>query len=502
MTATDLAADIDEALSADDERIREQAQEEAEALLAAIDDGAFDNSQALVGLELELYAVDAQTDALRRVPRRLLDLIGYEKELGLHNVETQTTPQPLNIHGLEAQKRELQATLASAIDRTLAEDIRLVSDGLWTVPPVGASAREYLTDAVEADGVTIATNMSDAVRYHAMANTDYPAGMTIDAPHVSLDAETVMPESLITSIQPHYQVPRASALPEHFRYALRIAGPLLAIGVNSPFFPPGLYDDVSAETILDDANMANRIDVFESVLNATDGPGKVRFPDDIDSIEGAVQAVLDDPMIVPMDVPRGNRFDDQFATIRHKHGSFWRWVRPVFDGATRSAANARIEFRPLGAQPTIHDAVAFQAVFAGLMKSLPRLEHPVANLDWDQAHDNFRAAARDGLQAEMTWITGDGAETTATDQILGELFEYAREGLEMRDLSTEQARRYVRPLRERVDRRMTPARWKHAQVRDQVADGVPIGEAIWGMQSRYIEYQSQTLVEGQFSDWL
>ncbi|AWB28017.1 hypothetical protein [Halococcoides cellulosivorans] len=502
MSATDLAAAVEEALATDREAVREQATQEAEDLLAAIREGAFDNSQALVGLELELYAVDARTDALCRVPRQLLGLIGFEQELGLHNVETQTTPQPLNTHGLAAQKRELQATLESAIERTLTEDIRLVSDGVWTVPPVGEDARSYLTDAVEADGVTIGANMSDSVRYHAMANTDYPAGLSIDAPNVTLDAETVMPESLITSIQPHYQVARASALPQHFRYALRVAGPLLALGVNAPFFPPGLYDDAPADRILDEAHMSHRIGIFESVLNDPDGPGKVRFPDDVETVEDAVRAVVEDPTIVPMDPPRGTRFDDQFATIRHKHGSYWRWVRPVFDGASRSSANARIEFRPLGAQPTLHDAVAFEAVFAGLMESLPQLEHPVGTLDWAAAHENFRAAARDGLQAEMTWIASDGSETTATDRIYADLFEHARDGLERRGLTTDEARQYLRPLRERADRRLTPARWKHTQVCERVAEGVPLGEAIWGMQSAYIDRQSETLVDGQFVDWV
>ncbi len=61
--------------------------------------------------------------------------------------------------------------------------MRLVSDGLWTIPPEGESATTYLTDSIErpADdtngserSIRIATNMSDSARYHAMANTDQP----------------------------------------------------------------------------------------------------------------------------------------------------------------------------------------------------------------------------------------------------------------------------------------------------------------------------------------
>jgi len=505
MSASELAAKVREALAVDAAAFRERATAEAETLKDEVRAGTFDNNEAIVGLEVELYAVDARTDALRRVPRDLLELIGFEKELGLHNAEMQTSPQPLNEHGLAAQAAELKANLAPARERTDREDIRLVTDGMWTVPPAGESATAYLTDSVEADGVRIGTNMSDAVRYHAMTNTEYPAGYRLDAPHVSLQADTVMPESLITSIQPHYQVAHAPDLPEYFGYALRIAGPLLAVGVNSPFFPPGLYEDARDAEIVADAHMEHRIGVFESVLNpppGNDTPPKVRFPPDFESVEAAIDDVVADETIVPMDVAASDRFDDAFAHFRHKHGSYWRWIRPVFEGATRSAANARIEFRPLPGQPTVADAVAFQAVFGGLMESLPRREHPVGGMAWETARENFSVAAREGLRADLTWITADGTETDDVDELFGELFELARDGLELRDLPPETAHEYLRPLRERVDRRLTPARWKHEDVRRQVQEGVPLAEAVWGMQSRYIHNQAETFLEGTFVDWL
>ncbi len=503
MSGLEIASAVAEATAVDAERFEERAREEAEELKREVRAGTFDNTEAIVGLELELYAVDSRTGALRRVPRSLLELIGFEKELGLHNAEMQTSPQPLNSYGLAAQLAELRANLAPAIDRTAAENIRLVSDGMWTVPPNGETARGYLRDTVLEGGVTIAVNMSDSVRYHAMGNTDYPAACRLETPHVSLSADTVLPESLITSIQPHYQVPHAPDLPEHFAYALRVAGPLLALGVNSPFFPPDLYDDAPDLAIVEDARMENRIGVFESVLNpAGDAGRKVCFPSEFETIDGAIDDVASDHTIVPTEVETGGRFDDRFAHLRHKHGSYWRWVRPVFDGATRSAANARIEFRPLPGQPTVADAVSFQAVFGGLMESLPRREHPVRSLPWERAERNFYAAARDGLRADIEWYTADGETTTAVDEIYGELFEHARDGLELRGLSTEEARRYIRPLRERVDRRLTPARWKHERVRESVREGVPLAEAIWGTQAAYVERQAETLLEGSFVDWL
>ena len=500
MSASDLVTEIEATLDVDTEAFESRVRAEAETLREEIADGTFDNPQAIVGLEYEFYAVDDETDALMRVPRRLLEHIGFEKELGLHNAELSTTPQPLSQYGLKAQQTEVQAKLDAARREVSREGMALISDGMWTVPPIGETASGYLTDSIEQDGVRMATNMSRAVRYHAMANTDYAADLQLEAPHVSLAADTVMPESLITSIQPHYQVAHAHDLPDNFRYALRIAGPLLALAVNSPFFPPDLYD-ADGETVLDECWMENRVPVFESVLNP-EGDKKVTFPADIGSTDEAIDRIAGDATVVPAEIDPQGRFDDAFAHFRHKHGSFWRWVRPVFDGPTKKSANARIEFRPLPGQPTVRGTIALLAVFAGLLESLPRREHPLGTQPWETAQENFYRAVRDGIEADLRWVTADGTETEDTDELYAELFELARDGLELRGFDAAAANGYIQPLRERVDRRMTPARWKRDRVETRMAAGEPFGQAIWGMQSDYIDRQSETLVEGTFVEWL
>ena len=501
--STGLVDSVQGALDVSREEFDAAVEREAQKLTDAVREGTFDNPQAIVGLEYELYGVDEADTTLKRVPRPLLDLISFEGELGLHNAELHTNPQPLNEFGLRAQLTEVQARIEAAQTKTRAEQIALVSDGHWTIPPVGESARTYLTDAVERDGTLVTTNMTDATRYQAMVNADaYEPGMRIETPHVSLDADTVMPQSLTTSIQPHYQVPHAPDLPEHFRYALRVAGPLLALGVNSPFFPPELYETDDAEAVLADHWAENRIPVFEDVFNPRDGPDKVRVPRDVGTVEEAVERVAADPPVVPMTVEPDGRFDDEFRHFEHKHGSFWRWVRPVFDGATRSSANARIEFRPLPGQPTVRDSLAFVAAFAGLMESLPRREHPVRALDWETARENFYAAVRDGLDADLRWITGGGEDVAETEAILADLLDYARDGLRLRGLSESDAEGYLAPLRVRIAEGVTPARWKHEQVRRRVEDGASLAEAVHGTQTEYVRRQSETLVRGTFVDWL
>ena len=516
---SDLAARVKDVLEVDQEAFESQVAADAETIKAGIDEGAFDNPQAIIGFEYEFYAVDAASKALARVPRRLLELIGFEKELGLHNAEMCTSPQPLNPYGLVAQEAEVKARLSAAEDRTTAEGMLLVSDAMWTLPPEGETARGYLTASVDDGGVRIASNMSDSPRYHTMANTGQPAAMRLDAPGVSLNADTVMPESLITSIQPHYQVPLARDQPAYFTYALRVAGPLLALGVNSPFFPPDLYE-ADEGTSADGQNSAssgaypdpdeilagtfaeNRIGVFETVLNAEGYEDKVAFPDDVETVEEAVDDIAADRTIVPMEVEASNRFDDAFATFREKHGTYWRWVRPVFEGATRSAANARIEFRPIGGQPTVRDSIAFLAAFAGLMESLPRREHPVYDLDWADARENFYGAARDGLDADMVWITNAGDETTDRKEIYEDLFAHIADGLTTRGLSESEAEKYLWPLRQRARNAITPAAWKMGEVERNLTEGMDFAEAVHAMQREYVGQQEQTLIDGSFAEWV
>jgi hypothetical protein len=326
--------------------------------------------------------------------------------------------------------------------------------------------------------------------------------VSVGAPNVELSAPTVLPESLITSIQPHFQVSTAATLPERFGYALRVAGPLLALAANSPFFPPDLYTTDDAERVLDEAHAEHRIRVFESTLNRP-GAEKVRFPRDVASVEEAVDRLVEDPRVVPMAPPESSdRFDDSFARLRHKNGSFWRWVRPVFGGSTRSAANVRIEFRPIGAQPTVRDSIAFHATFAGLMHRLPASDHPVADLAWERARENFYAAARDGLASDQHWITADGEATTLPAAVYEDLFARAVEGLCAVGLDHETASRYVAPLRARVRAGVDPATWKRDRARERVEHGADLETAILRTQRDYIERQRGSLLDGTFADWL
>ncbi|XGI83217.1 hypothetical protein ACEU6E_08000 [Halorutilales archaeon Cl-col2-1] len=501
----DIGGRVEEILEVDADDYDARVREDAEFVKHELSRGTFNNPQAIIGLEHEFYAVDetAESPYLARVPRPLLSYIGFEKELGLHNAEMVTSPQPLNGYGIRAQENEVKSKLKIALETLKTDRLRLVSSGIWTIPPQGETAREYLLAGAEDDGVHIASNMSPSVRYQAMSNQmlRMEGDIELEAPHVSLGSKTVMPESLITSIQPHYQVPQASELPTYFSYALRIAPAILSLGVNSPFFPPDLYDDVPANLIIEDAWDESRINVFESVLNFRDKTEKVSFPRDIETVEEAVDAIADDEVYVPMPIDGGSRFDDEFGHLKMKRGTYWRWIRPVFEGSTRSDAHVRVEFRPLAGQPTIRDTIGFQALYAGLLTALTRLDHPLIDLAWEKARDSFYDAAENGLDAEIDWIGSDGSELNG-DEIYDEMIELASRGLQSYGIDGDEAYRYLWPLKKRYEEGITPADWKKKEVKRRLSEGEEFETALRETERKYIELQKETLFEGSFADWL
>jgi hypothetical protein len=493
------ARDID--VSAFEATVRE----EAGVIRDHLAEGTFDNPEVTIGLEHEFYAVDADSKRLRRVPRDLLRCFGFEQELGLHNAELSTGVQPLNPPGIEAIRRDVEAKVSAIQGLATGENIRLVADGMWTVGPAGNTTEDYLTASTESGGVTLGVNVTNTTRYHGFGGggSDHSIRGRIDIAGATMDTDNAAAGSLTASIQPHYQCRRASDLPEMHGLALRVAGPLLALAANSPFLPPDLYDDPDPgrETLVDDGYAETRVPVYEQMMNPVDAPAKVRFPADIDAPGEFVDRVVEDAVLVPADIDPGDRFDDAFAHFRHKHGSYWRWVRPVVGGPSRDAANARIEFRPLPGQPTIPDTMGFVAAFAGLLTGLRATDHPVAGLDWETARGNFYAAARDGLDADLTWITADGDRTTDTEALFADLFDAAAAGLADHGFGGERAAAWLDPLRERVERGRSPAGWKCAFVADRLDAGATATEAIEAMQRVYIDRQAESLADGHFVDW-
>ena len=465
---------------------------QAERFREALADGRFEGGLKL-GLELEGVATDGDGRPTR-VPASAFGAV-CERELGRHNAELHTPATTFDPEGVDDQVDTLAGRVDGVHERFDDAGCRFVTDGLWAVPPPGGTL-PYLTATHETDGLAVPTNISPAARYYALdADINANGGVELDVPGCRRRFPNILVESFATSMQVHLQTPPGE-FARYFNVALRVAGPVLALAVNAPLLPPDLYSaDIDPEVVLD-GHAELRLSVFESMNVET--PGKVRLPSDIGSTAAVLDRLVADRQCAPYlrewdtDGPREG-FTDEYWELLHKQSTCWRWVRPVL-----GPEGPRIEFRPLPAQPCVADVAAFQALVVGAIHGVVVSEHPLAKLPWRAARESLSAAARDGLDADMSWLTRTGDRTTAADRLYPELLDLAARGLRDRGLADDSIDRLLEPVRRRWETGTTPAAWKRNRVRNRLDAGTGFQTAVTEMQR---EYRRLATTHERFVDW-
>jgi len=465
---------------------------QAERLREVLAGGGFEGGLKL-GLELEGVATDGDGRPTQ-VPASAFGTV-CERELGRHNAELNTPATALDPEGVRNQVDALAGRVDRVHERFNDTGCRFVTDGLWAVPPAGGTI-SYLTATHEIDGLEVPTNISPAARYYALdADVAANGGVELDVPGCRRRFPSILVESFATSMQVHLQTPPGE-FARYFNVALRVAGPVLALAVNSPFLPPDLYEaDIDPEALLG-GPAELRLSLFESMNVET--PGKVRFPPDIESAGDVLDRLVADRQCAPYlreweaDGPREG-FTDEYWELLHKQSTCWRWVRPVL-----GPEGPRIEFRPLPAQPCIVDVAAFQALVAGAVHGVVVSDHPLAELPWRAARESLYAASRDGLDAELPWLTHTGDRTTTADRLYPEFFNLAARGLRDRGLTDDHIDRLLEPVRRRWETGVTPTTWKRDRVRDRLDAGTGFQTAVVEMQR---EYRRLAADHERFVDW-
>ena len=466
-------------------------------------------------------AVEAETDdepymapeewagRLTRLPDVVFDGEA-NKELGLHNAEINTEPNTFDGAGMEVQTTAVEMHTKQARQQASKHNCELILDAMWTVPPA-EGGEVYLSAHEERDGVILADNMRQAPRYVALDNEAVQhAGGSIDfsVPGYEGSFPTILFESLATSIQPHLQIPDTDAFPEYYNAAIRTLGPLLALSVNSPFLPADFYpEDTDGEWLCANTDHELRISAFEQSVNTSEHP-KVKVPRDIDTVDDVVDRVVADDLFGPflrewLDESERETLEDEIWEFDHKRGTYWRWLRCVIGGTPVEGASdersLRIEYRPLPTQPHVTDMIGLQALTVGLIRGLVAADHPVTELPWQEAKQSFYAAAADGLDADLSWVTTHGERTTDHEVIFDEIFRFARLGLVEQGLSEAQIDEYLDPIEDRYAAGETPSSWKIDQVRAGLDDGLALDEAMTEMQRAYFENCRE---HHTFAEWL
>ncbi|MAT66396.1 MAG: glutamate--cysteine ligase [Gammaproteobacteria bacterium] len=450
--------------TADFDSFRTRMQDETRQLAQWFRDGAFSTRDRVIGLELEAWLIDREarpapinTEYLRR-----LDDPMAVPELARFNIELNVHPQPLSGHALSTLHADLQRTWEHCYRVADDFDARLLMTGI--LPTLE-------------DSHLVMANMSEMKRYRALneqvllQRQGRPLRLDIRG-HETLRTQhrDVMLESASTSFQLHLKVNLDRAA-HYYNLAQMLSAPLVAVAANSPYlFGRDLWDET-------------RIPVFEQSVEvgghagAAHGPvHRVSFGTGYvhDSLFETFQENCDHfPVLLPIEYEAP---PEQLAHLRLHNGTIWRWNRPLIGFDDDGTPHLRIEHRVIPAGPTLADGIANAAFFYGLIFELGERDEVLEwRLPFATARDNFYAAARHGLESQVTWF--DGKRVRMQALLVDKLLPLARRGLERLELDGGDIERYTGIIRQRLRNGCNGAAWQRAWVARHGRDWQGLTEA-------------------------
>lgn len=444
-------------------------------------------NEGTIGLELELNLVDDQMQPQRSGPAVLSELSDeYQSEIGSFNVELNLPPHSIDGQGLSQLQAELEERLATVRDATAKADSQVAMIG--TLPSL---TTEFLTDPEW---------MTKENRYRALSNSVIEARgelVRIDIErdeHYIHEFEDIAPESACTSMQLHLQV-APNRFADAWNASQAIAGVQAAIGANSPLFAGHQLWHESRVPLFYQAIDTRTAELVNQGVRPRVWFGERWITSVFDLFEENVRYFS--PLIPEDRSDSGTPILDGNNPALHylnlQNGTIWRWNRPIYDPGT-DRPHIRIENRLLPAGPTPSDIVADAAFYYGLVKYLSGQARPVwSRLPFSDAHDNFNAGARDGLNATMVWPTLGRIEVTklVSEHLLGQ----ARKGLTALGVDEQLIDKYLGIIEGRTQAHQNGASWQIATLRQAggemtAPDSDERREAIAKVLKRYLELQA------------
>ncbi|WIM96593.1 glutamate-cysteine ligase family protein [Actinoplanes oblitus] len=477
-----MGTDLAHAIFSPEDRIRyrHKVRRCLDVLGGLLDTDVFDPGTGMTGLEIEINLVDADASPVMRNAELLADLgdSRFQAELGRFNIELNVPPRQIAAEGFGAFEKDISEALRTAGERAGKADSRLLLIGMLpTLTP------EHLTLA----------NLSDNERFRAL-NDEIVAARGEQFPvdirgveRLRSASGTIVPEAACTSAQFHLQV-----APEWFaRYwnaSQAVAAAQVALGANSPFLHGRR---LWAETRI--ALFEQATDTRPDELKAQGVRPRVWFGERwITSVFDLYEEnVTFFPPLLPLlsdedpDQVRAAGEVPRLGELCLHNGTVYRWNRPVYD-VMDGRPHLRIENRVLPSGPTVVDLLANAAFYFGVIRRLAEAERPIwSRLDFATAGANFRAGARDGLDAVVCW-PGLG-EVPIAELVLETLLPLAYDGLDRFGVYPGDRDRLLGIIEDRCRSGRNGAAWQTAAVRAAEHRGLSRTAALREMTHRYLD---------------
>ena len=427
--------------------------EDVQALERIIAEDRIEKGIRRIGAEQEMFLVDSAMRPLC-ASEAVLERLGggaYTTELAQYNLEANLSPRVMGGDCLAQMEAELWGYLNEVRTAALEVGARPVLVGI-----LSTLGRENLS----------LEQMTPHPRYYELnrgmselcEGSFYTQIKGLD--ELKLEHDNVMLEACNTSFQIHFQV-GADEFAKLYNVAQAVTGPVMAAAVNSPLL---LRHRLWHETRV--ALFQQSLDTRSRAQKERSGAQRVTFGEhwvkdgvleiyreDIARFRSLIRGREEES---PLEMLDRGEMPKLLALCLH-NGTVYRWNRPCY-GVKDNVAHLRIENRVLPAGPTVLDEMANAAFFFGLMSSVSQEYGDISTrMDFEDAKDNFIAAARYGLHARLNWCRGRGV--SAGQLILRELLPLARQGLAARKVDSSDVDRYLGVIEERVRSGRTSAQW-------------------------------------------
>ncbi|MBI1760921.1 MAG: CBS domain-containing protein [Acidobacteria bacterium] len=414
------------------------------ALEKIIEGGRIETGVRRIGAEQEMFLVDAGMRPASVVPQ-ILQAVNEPRltsEIGRFNLEANLSPQLFTGGCLRALEAELHELVELARQAAAKHDAKVLLTGILPTLRQSDLTLENLSPGPRYDELNRTLQRMRGNRFYV-----HIKGLD----ELQLTHDNVLLEACCTSFQVHLQVSAQEFAPL-YNLAQAITAPLLAAAANSPLlFGHRLWHETRI------ALFQHAVDERSDTRQLRAQPPRVSFGESW--IKASVLEIFREEIARFRVVLTKHIEEDSLAVLaagrlpelsalRLHNGTVWRWNRPCY-GVTDGIAHLRIENRVIPAGPSLIDELANAAFFLGLMTALPEEYGDITRvMSFDDAKDNFFAAARHGLKAQFTWLGGQRQPAAAL--LLEHLLPLARAGLKHAGLESADIDRYLGVLEERV----------------------------------------------------
>jgi len=428
--------------------------QDVKALERMLKDGYFEKSKIRIGAEQEICLIDEHYKPAPKV-MELLDNLNrdfFTTELAKFNIEANLTP-----HYFEKDCfSKLEAEILSLLGQLRAEAGKIGVD--FTITGILPTIRKFDLGL---------DNLTPLKRYNVLIEAlNRLRGKVYELRVRGIDElliqhDSAMLEACNTSFQVHLQVNPADFV-EQYNNAQVLTAPVLALASNSPMlFGKRLWRETrvalfqqSIDTRVTGEHLRDRSPRVIFGTKWLENSILELYKEDIMRFRIMLMTGQEDDAMACLDrgeIPRLRALTIHNSTI-------YRWNRPCYGIGDDGKPHLRIENRALPAGPTVADEVANAAFWLGLMAGFGDEYKDITSLmDFDDAKSNFFAAAREGMETELTWVKGQ--KISVAELIKKELLPLSRKGLQQRKIHPADIDRYLSIIEERNETRQNGSTW-------------------------------------------